>query len=347
MTQSIDDCQFPALLAHTLRKDWGVGLLAGERDGKRRYLFENGEERTLANGFYQLMQRVEKPSPEQQADYVRLRGVLAARARDSASAAGQPGGWSLLDQLTRFHEAYPGGLSDPKWTTEVRGEDALVRAPSHRQAAISEAQEQLSVDALDALLNSQQFGQIWDRVITVLRHTDLVPSAQLKQKSPSPEHVRTLAVAVRELLHGSAVYNLRFDRFLGAYVEAFGEYPRWELATAPSALVHPTEHVCVAPTVFRRQLKASSSRRSLAAQPSSAGYTSCLGIARLLSNKLSENEEVPRDLIDVRDFSAFTLKPIPRTKPARPKRAAKPAKVEPEDDDDDDDASAESSDDTE
>jgi len=42
MPLATHDTQFPTLFAHRLRKEWGVGVLASEKDGKRRYLFENG-----------------------------------------------------------------------------------------------------------------------------------------------------------------------------------------------------------------------------------------------------------------------------------------------------------------
>ena len=62
---------FPPLLRHSLRADWGVGVLAGEKDGKHRYLFENGEERTLAGGFTAMMHKVEVPNEEERAAYAR------------------------------------------------------------------------------------------------------------------------------------------------------------------------------------------------------------------------------------------------------------------------------------
>jgi hypothetical protein len=260
-----------------------------------------------------MMRRVDRPNPDQLAAYVRLRGMLAARAHDSDGPVAKPLGWSFLDQLARFREIYPGGLADPKWAAEVRGEIAEIRAPRHRQAALEEAAEQLSLKALDSRVSGQHFGQVWDQVVLVIRHTDLAPAAQLKLKPASGEQQRNLALAVRELLHGKAVYGPRLDRYLAAFAAAFGEYPRWELATALSALVHPTEHVCVEPTVFRKQLKALG-RPSVAAQPSSGGYASFLGIARLVANKLAEQGEAPRDLLDVRDFMACTLKPAPKAR---------------------------------
>lgn len=314
MALEVSDFQFPVLYAHSVRKDWGVGLLTGESDGKRRYLFEDGDERTLASGFFELMRRVEKPSPEQQAAYTRLRGELATRARSAGGSGETPSDYALVDQLTRFRETYPGGFADPTWGAEVRGDGAERRAPQRRVAAIKDAQERLSVKELDLLLASQHFGQIWDRVTAVARQSDLLPAAQLNHRLPSGDQQRAIAHALRELLHGNGLYKVRMDRYLAAFFATFGDFPRWELATLPSALVHPTEHVCVEPATFRKQLKSIASRRSIATKPSSAGYTSCLNLARQVANKLTELGEAPRDLLDVHDFMVFTLKPTPKTR---------------------------------
>ncbi len=317
MTTSIEN-PFPPLLRHSVRADWGVGILAGEKDGKQRYLFENGEERTLASGFTAMMTRVEKPSDDEQAAYARLRGILAAR---SPSEGARPGGLDFSEQLRTFHAAYPGGLSDPRWVADIRGEGAPARAPRHRQPLIEEARQVLSQKNLDSLASAQQFGQIWEAVAKVLSRTDLVSAAQLKLKQPGDEQKRALALAVRELLHGGAAYDVRFDRFCSAFTAAFGAPPRWELATALSAVVHPTEHVCVESTTFRKQMKASITHRPVALQPNGSGYAGFLAIVRLVANKLSEHGELPRDLFDVRDFITLTLKPAPKKK-AKP--AAKP-----------------------
>src|SRR5262245_27931052 len=114
MTLAVDDSQFPTLFVHSLRTEWGVGVLAGEKDGKRRYLFENGEERTLASGFDQLMQRVERPTADQQIAFARLQGVLAGRAK-TGEDSGRPAGWSIAKQLAKFRETYSAGFSDPNW----------------------------------------------------------------------------------------------------------------------------------------------------------------------------------------------------------------------------------------
>jgi hypothetical protein len=312
MSAEADDSGFPSLYTHSVRKDWGVGVLAGEKDGKRRYLFENGEERTLASDFFQLMLRVERPSPDQQVAFARLQGILAGRAQDPDAAGAKQTGWTLRNQLAKFRESYSAGMADPDWISETRG------GSGSRQAVVRDAQERLSQNALDSLLSERAYKEVWALVFGLLGRGTIVPPSQLKLRAPNDEAAKELAVAIRELLHGSQPYDKRFDRFLSAFETAFGAAPGRELATALSAFVHPIEHVCVEPAVLKKQLKLSGATRSVTARPTSAGYATFLSIARLVANKLAEQGEVPRDLWDVRDFIAFTLKPTPKAKIPKP-----------------------------
>ena len=319
MPPETDRSEFPSLYSHTLRKEWGVGVFAGEKDGKRRYLFENGTERTLASGFHEMMEKVERPSPDQQVAFARLQTVLAGRARDPDSVKSKRPGFTLSNQLAKFRESYPAGVSDPDWIAEVRGSDASKLSGS-RQAMLRDAQEQFDAKSLDSLLSAQAFGELWERVAALLARGKLVPAAQLAAKAPTGEPLKGLATAVRELLHGTQAYEKRFDRYLKALTAAFGTEPGWELATALSALVHPLDHVCVEPAMFKKQLKLSGAPSAVTTKPSPAGYSSLLSVARLIANKMAEQGEIPRDLWDVRDFIVFTLKPVPKAK--APKKAA-------------------------
>src|SRR5882724_5802707 len=293
MTQAAHESRPLSLFAHTSRKDWGVGVLAWEADGKRGYLFENGEERTMANGYFELMKRVEQPSADESAAYARLQAILAARS--SASTSTRLGA-SFADLVDKFRETYPGGLQDPKWIADVRGEGASRRTPRHRDAMVSDAQEHLSSTVLDALISGQRYEHLWNQVTSVLGRTDLVPAAQLrKPKSIDVQQQRGLAIAVRDLLYGETPYELRFERYVAALAGFFGEPARWEIATALSALVHPTELVCVQPTIFRQQLKATGSRGTVAARPSSAAYTRLLVVTRFVGGQLAGQDEEPRD----------------------------------------------------
>jgi hypothetical protein len=317
MTLTADDLTFPTLFSHSLRKDWGVGVLAGEKDGKRRYLFENGEERTLASGFDQLMQRVERPTPEQQLAFTRLQGVLAGRAKNGDDGS-KASGFTLSKQLAKFRESYPAGFSDPNWLEDVRG-----GASGRVRTALSAAEERLSAKALDSLASNQSPADAWQVVRDVLAASGLVPKTELALKQPGGE--RGLMGAIRELLHGTGAHDKRFDRFVSTFTAAFGTPPSWELATALCALVHPLDHVCVEATTFKKQVKAVPAQRAVSARPSGSGYATFLSVARLIANKLAEQGEVPRDLMDVRDFIVFTMKPASK---ARPKPKAPRERVE-------------------
>jgi hypothetical protein len=319
MNPAPDETQFPSLFSHSIRTEWGVGVLSGEKDGKRRYLFENGEERALASGFYELMRRVERPTPEQQLTYARLQGVLAARGGDAVP--GKSAAWTLSTQLSRFRLSYADGLSDQTWTSEMRGAGGK-RGTGHRQAILQKAEEALSKGALDAALEGGRYLAVWEALAGVLSGTDLVPAAQLKRTPVAGEPQRNLAIRLRELLHGEGGFEQRFDRWVGALNLAFGEPPRWELATAPAGVFHAREHLCVEPTTFRKQLKACGGRTAPGLAPTSTGYASFLSVARLLANQLASHGEVPRDLLDVRDFVVVSLKPAPKA-PAATKASKK------------------------
>ena len=327
MTLATDDILVPSIFAHATRQDWGVGVLAWEDGGKRGYLFADGEERTLASGFYELMGRVEQPSPEQKAISVRLQRMLAGRghARHVATEAQGP---TFHDQVARLRETYPDGLQDSKWAEEVRGEGAQSRSLRHREALIMEAQEQCSAEKLDALIGSQQYAQVWELIVNVLSHSDLVPKVQLKQpKSANYEQQRDLASTTRELLYGKGPYEQRFDRFVAALAAHTGEPAHWEIATALSAVVYPTEHMCVQPTFFRKQLKTICSPGAPpAAKPSGTEYIRVMAVVRVVTKKLAEQGEVTRDLLDVLDFMCFTLRPVTKVRPASAKQKAAGAK---------------------
>jgi hypothetical protein len=312
--------------------------LVREEGGKRAYVFEDGEERTMASGYHQLMRRVEQPNVDQRAFYERQRAVLARREKASASSSPSDGR-SFLDQLEKLHETYTAGILDAKWAADMRGEGAEVRAPRHRDALVAEARERLSPAGIDPLLKAQNFAGVWEAVLTVLSHTDLVPAAQLKKpKGMKEDGMRPLALAVKELLHGVAPYDQRFDAFLGAFMPVYGEAARWELATAVIAVYSPSEHVCVHPAAFKQQVKVMGGRGSAPTRATSAGYTRFLSVARLVSNKLKEQNQEPRDLLDVYDFIRLTSGPATKArvpaKVARPKAAAAPVASEDSDSDD-------------
>lgn len=316
MTQATHDIpkQF-AVFEHEKRREWGLGVLAWETSTKRGYVFENGQLRVLVRAFYPLMKEVERPAEEVRALIATLKPELeAARAELGTTAttprrdSGAP--MSFEEQLELFRAAFPDGFEDARWVESQRGTGAKKRLVAHRDAAIAEAQKLLGAEVLEARIASQAFRPVQEDIWAVLKHTDLLPSAELALvKTAEADRQRALALMVMELLHGKNDYGTRFDRFVVTFQQAFGKPAGWQFATALPALVDPMEHVAVRPTTFRAQAKWMAPGSSLPKSPNAAGYRRCLAMAKHVSTRLVEHEQQPRDLMDVYDFIRITARP--------------------------------------
>jgi hypothetical protein len=298
----------PSLFMHGTRKDWGVGVLAGVRDGKRRYLFESGEERVMGSGEQDMMRKIAPIDRDQELTLARLLALVARG--EGVPNPSKTVDSELLEQLAGLRRAFPGGFADPAWQSEGR-------ATRTRETVLPEARELLSVKALDAQLKAQRFDALWESVSKVLRATNWLPAAQLATAA----NLGPIASAVRELLYGTTKVEQRFDRFVAAYETAFRQPVRWETATALLALMFPADHLLVDLGAFRKQLKAIDSQAPLPQRPSGAGYVRCANAARIIANKLRDNGEAPQDLLDIHDFIRVTLKPAPAARPAKASKA--------------------------
>jgi hypothetical protein len=302
MNQLATNREFPSLFSHKKRADWGVGVLSGQEDGKRRYLFEDGEERIMGAGGIQLMFKVEHPDRDQQATCARLMALLAKRdGRSEPAETAAAGAAALLKQLERLHKKYPGGFFSKEW----RSDEKNMHARQTRTTTAPKLQAELSLKNFEKLERAQRYEVICNHVINLLGESGLT-TGPLKPVTNADQQ-RVLAEKTRELLHGRDTYDTRFDRFVGAYESVFHEAPSWQTATALPALMSPIDHVYVEPTSFRKQLKALSRYSAFAARPNGAAYARCLSMAQALANMLAARSEVPRDLLDVHDFVRISV----------------------------------------
>jgi hypothetical protein len=310
MTEATNE--FPGLFRHPSRVAWGVGVLADERDGKRTYLFEGGEERTMGSGAHDMMHRLASLDADQQSTLARLTALVARRhgLPDASKATAVV----LLEQVAVLRRTFPQGLLDPTWQSEKRAAQA-------RESLVPRAQKALALSAIDAQLKAQQLDALWASATQVLLATGWLPADQL-QPAPAPG-LALLAGALRELLYGSATIEQRVDRFSIAFDTAFRRPPRWETTTGLLALVSPDRHVLVDLPSFRKQLKRLGSKGPLPQSPNGASYVRCLNAARIVANKLTEQGEGPRDLLDVHDFIRFTFKATPPARRAKAPKAPK------------------------
>jgi hypothetical protein len=318
----------PALFEHAKRREWGLSIIAWESNTKRGYLFENGQLRILAEQFYSMMREVDRPHDEIQALYDALKPELEAARSEAgvrAPSVRRPStAISFDDQLMVFRAEYPGGFQDPAWLETQRGVGVKKPLARHRESSIEKARAKLSAQELRAKLGQQQYRAVLDDVFATLRQTDLVTGPELAGlETDDSEHRRALATAVTELLHGEAGFVTRFDHFVAAFERTFRRAPGWQLSTALSALLHPADHVCVRPTSFREQAKWMSPRLAIPKVPTGTSYMRCLSMAKLVSSRLTELAETPRDLMDVYDFMRVTTRPAAKQLIAKLKPKAK------------------------
>ena len=298
------------LYRHTKRTEWGLAILAWEEGDRRGYQFEDGQLRTFKEGFYSLLEEVDRPSDQAAATVATLsRQLGVAQARKAIVEQAADSGKRVItleDQIKVFNIEYPGGFADPAWL-EARGVDVKRRLKKHREPAIEAAAEHFSRESLDSYVNAGRFADLHGRILEVLGTTTLVPPARLKQLQELDESTyEALGRSLRDLLwNDDEPYEMRFERFL----TAVGSEPSWTLSTSPAALLRPSEHICVRPSSFRKQAMWMAPRLNFVGTPSAKQYVRLLQMSRSIESKLKDAGLEPRDLMDIHDFIRQTLRP--------------------------------------
>lgn len=310
---------------HEKRREWGLAVLAWEHRDKRGYVFENGQLRVLVQAGFPMMRQVDRPTDEIRALHETLRPELDA-ARSDVGAVTEPtrrkstSPVSFEDQLARFHAQFPQGFEDAAWLSQQRGAAASRRRGAHRDPAIAEAAQVLDPAVLDKRIAGEEYRAIYQSVLELLEHTDLVPTAEVNLfRGADRGSQQALSLMVAELVHGSGEHGARLDRFVKSFHSTFGKPAGWQLATALPALVEPDACVVVRPHLFRTQAKRLVPGFALPKSPTAAGYRRCLAMAEQVRARLVEQGEKPRDLMDVYDFMLVTLRAT--TKRAAPTKS--------------------------
>lgn len=294
------------LYQHSKRKQWGFAVLAWERDGKRGYQFEDGELRVFTKEYYGMLAEAECP-PDQASR------LLAKLGRQSGAGKGGDGKakerqLTFQEQLQVFLTEYPEGFASPKWKDEHRGEGVPRRLKRHRDFAVAEAKELLSVEALDGLVAAGDHAEVARRLGEIVSGSDLVTRAQAEpilRAAPSPD----LSKGVRDFLYGSGEIEARFDELCRVLLEAGRKQLSWPLVTAVPAAVRPEAHVAVRPTVLGKQAQWAHPRLRWASKPDGKAYARILAMANTVKDALAGAGHPPKDLLDVYDFMLVTLRP--------------------------------------
>ena len=311
MTAIAEDMTTPTLFRHKKKSEWGVGVLAGEDETRLRLQFEDGTFRTIAKTHDHLLEKVDNPSAETTAA---LGALLSERQEAMKGPATKSRGpdvsptEAIATQLERFMAAYPEGFADDKWVKEIRGEGQTRKLKSYRIIGL-DAAKPLGREALKKALAEGTELEVFEAVVGLYKKTDLAtvktdvrPLTQLDEMRR-----REFAQALAGLLLGEDALNLRVDRFIAELLR-LGVKPTWSLVTVPLGFAQPEAHAVIRPATVRKQAQRLGIAAKAPSPPTGRSYQAALQVVRSLDRKLRDRELQPRDLLDVGDFMAVSLK---------------------------------------
>ncbi len=317
MTATPATANAPIVVKHVSCPEWGLGYLSEERDEKRFYDFEDGQNHSIAKAFWSKLEPVSMGVTEAAALEKKVRALRDQRAAPGKSKArAVPVALADFDaQFKRFLEVCPGGFAGERFAKDERGTavddtDKDKKIKASKAQAIAMAQKLLAKSELDRLLGAGAIAEIManvraiQKVATGLLHPlgDIIPF----NKMPT-EKDRAFAEALRELLHGSGAYEARFDKFVATLADA--QLATWPLATVFPALVYPNEHTFVKPSYYEKQAVLLSFDLRYERVPSSAAYSRMQQLTEELNKRLAAHGQTPRDRMDAYGFIGRTLSP--------------------------------------
>jgi hypothetical protein len=197
----------------------------------------------------------------------------------------------------KFLRHFPGGFRDETYLDWERG----YKWEAHRswQAALSEA-------VFKGLIKGRKFEQIAAIAIRIESRTNLLFSFEkmaLRDAVRSPAGAKVFALALFDLLHGSAPMETRFSR----WIAAIGRLPRrktrvltWPLATVFGFIAQPDMHFFLKPTVTREAARHYGVELAYASRPTWPLYRGLLDFVARVRRDISDLR--PRDMIDMQSF---------------------------------------------
>jgi len=296
------------LYRHKKRPEWGVAILAWEKEKRRAYQFEDGKLRKFKKGYYALMQpakRVERPRDVLLSS---LRAAARSYKNTTPSTTLSPT-CSFRDQVGLFAELYPDGFKGEKWIQEHRTPESGRTLKRHRTPAVQKAQELLNQEASEAYLAEERYDELVAGIHELLSGTSLVPIRSVKPlEGMEDDQAREFSLAVHGLLHGEEAYEARFKNYLEVLQEIYGGRPSWRVATALPALVFPEKQTCVRRSVYLRQAGSVMPAAKYTKKARPKAYGNFRRVAFAVKKRLEAEGHEPADLLDVHDFIWLTLR---------------------------------------
>ena len=304
-----------ALYQHTRRPEWGLAIIATENRDSREYQFQDGKIRTIKEGYYHLLEPIEKPDDEsdrivgeleQQRDRLATRSRMLERAKREGKKI-----FTVKEQVALFLHRFPAGFEDNLYAEEVRGTGEGGRKKRNRDRAIEIAAELLNQDSINNFIDNGNYEGLRDAYVEVLSATDIAStSADARPvKKLEGQGIVDFAHGVRAFLYGDGPLPQRFSNFIALLMALGVEKPTWPMVTVPLGLLNPQEHFCIKPSVYRTQSRRLAPEISYTTTPTAAVYSGYMRMALELGKQLRKAELEPKDNIDIFSFIWETMRP--------------------------------------
>jgi len=296
------------LFRHSQRPEWGLALLAWERNNRRAYQFEDGKLRKISEGYYDLLDPVDPDDVPATAVVANLQATIKA-LQGGAERKVQKAVCTFDQQLELFLKLYPKGFQDPKWIDDKRGKAGGTSLKRHREPSLEAAREALDPSRSTSLIAEGRHAELTESILDVLAGTNLVPLSHVKSlRRLDEEESAEYAETIVDLVHGEATVNDRFGRYLKVMTRLLGGRPSWRISTALLALTHPQEEVAVRRSAFIRQAGSIAPTGLYSRKPKVASYLSFRRVATGVRTRLEAANLKPADMLDVHDFIWTTLR---------------------------------------
>lgn len=297
----------PELVRHVRRPQWGLAILAWERDDKAGYQFEDGRLRIFSTEYTDLMEPAESRHRPEDAVIADLQAALGTPGEEREPLQAEA---TFEQQVALFESLYPEGFQGEAWTLQMRapkdGGRALKR---HRDPSIAAAQAVFDSGEVASHLAEGRHSTWVDSILDVLAETTLVSRSRVKAlRAMDADERKVFAEAAAELLHGEGRSGARFKAWVRTLREGLDGKASWRLATALPALVEPDSHICVRYSAFIRQAAVIAPTSSYSRRPRARSYRNFRRVARVVRTRLDAAGHPPRDLMDVHDFIWTTLR---------------------------------------
>lgn len=300
------DAEVPTLLQHSLREEWGLGIITKREDDRVYLQFQDGFPRAFKKGYYHLFEAVDRRLDITLGIIDALQEMLGGTKKKSRRVRTV----TLDEQVGYFGQIYDNGFAGEDYLHKHRGDGRKKPLKRHRDGLIDLAKENLGKAKLQRALAAGDPRSVFEAAGEVVACTDLI---KLKERklflAMSPKEHAGFANALFALLHSRASFVSRFDELVAVLERGMGKAPSWELATLFMAALRPDKHTVVRMNTHSRQAEYMAPGLRLTDRPMGIFYERLLQMSTTVKDALEEAGYEPHDYFDVFEFMWQTLRP--------------------------------------